>query len=403
MCKHFSFLLLFSLVGLFSCQNKQLTGKEKMEDFLYLYETLEANYPFFDLAKRKTGVDWLANKNEYIQKIKSTSSDTAYIRTLSSILGTLQDGHTDLFPTTYYDASAAIYNQAAVSFPEYMNWVKAIEKDSLRAKSWSDILRPDKTKKTSFEIAATEKRNSYSDTLLATKKIAIMNIPSFFGANATLDSAKIDHFLSHLQGVEKLIINLQGNGGGSTHYWQNFIVPRLINDTIKYPLYMAIKKGSINREYFSLYFKSDNDSIQEMNREDPFYPKIPDYFTDSSFRLVKQFIEIAPQDPVDFKGSIYLLVDNAVFSASEAFTYFAQTTGWATIAGSTTGGDGAGGGDPIVISLPRSGIKVRYGAFAGFNPDGSLNAEKGTTPDLFIFGRSAQERLDGLIYKLTEE
>jgi len=395
MNKYFLFSILLSFVLLFSCQKDQLSKKEKTEDFLYLYETLEANYAYFDLAKRKSGEDWLARKEEYIKKIQSTSNDTVYIRTLGAILGALQDGHTDLFPTLYYDPSS--YKIAATQMPQYISWAKANEKDSVRAKYWSNILKS-QTPKGMERRSVAEIKSFYSDTIMADKGIAIMNIPSFAGENVALDSLKIEQFLSNLQGANTLIINIQKNGGGSTHYWQEYIVPRLINDTIKYSLKIAIKKGAINQEYFYPYFESGS----EISQEDPFYPNIPNHFLDGSFRIVKHNIQIPPNNPVDFNGSIYLLVDDAVFSAAESFTVFCQETGWAKVVGRQTSGDGIGR-DPIVISLPNSGIKVRFVATAGFNADGSLNAEKGTTPDWLILGKTDRERLQNLIEKLTEK
>ncbi len=82
-----------------------------------------------------------------------------------------------------------------------------------------------------------------------------------------------------------------------------------------------------------------------------------------------------------FAGKIWLLVDEYVYSSSEAFTVFCKDTGFATIVGSPTGGDGIGI-DPVFLVLPNSGLIVRYSALFGLNPDGSSNEEFGTTPDL---------------------
>ena len=47
------------------CLN-QLTQKEKLDDFEYMYTILKENYPFFEVNKRVNGLDWLSNKDEYI-------------------------------------------------------------------------------------------------------------------------------------------------------------------------------------------------------------------------------------------------------------------------------------------------------------------------------------------------
>lgn len=396
MNKYLLSLILLLFITLFSCRKDQLSTKEKTEDFLYLYEVLDENYPYFDLAKRKYGVDWLAGRDKYLGMIRKTANDTIYMRSLKAILSELHDGHADMYPTVDYKVYLDAFKAIASEMPEFNPWRETLEKDSSCAKYWSEMLRT--TDRINIEEEkAKEIISKYSDTIIADKKIAIMSIPSFMGEFISLDSLRIDRFLTNLHKVNTLIINIQGNSGGSTHYWQSLIVPRLISDTIKYSYYLVIKEGAINRKFFPGYFEPGN----EIDKEDPFYKKIPDYFLDGSFRIIKDSTEIIPDNPVDFDGTIYLLVDDSVFSASEAFACFAQKTGWALVAGRQTSGDGIGR-DPIVISLPNSGIKVRFVGVGGFNADGSLNAEQGTTPDWLIVGKSKNARLEELIYKITE-
>ncbi|MFQ7454202.1 MAG: S41 family peptidase [Flavonifractor plautii] len=86
--------------------------------------------------------------------------------------------------------------------------------------------------------------------------------------------------------------------------------------------------------------------------------------------------------PSPFRGRIWVLVDESVYSASESFVLFCQQTGFATLVGRTTGGDGIGAMDPVYLQLPNSGILIQYTVPFGLNPDGSSNEEMGTTPDL---------------------
>ena len=86
-----------------------------------------------------------------------------------------------------------------------------------------------------------------------------------------------------------------------------------------------------------------------------------------------------------FNGKIYLLVDGEVFSSSETFAYFSKATKFATIIGERTGGDGIGT-DPLITTLPNSGISIRYTGEMGLNIDGSANEEMRTKPDFEIKG-----------------
>lgn len=57
---------------------KELTEKEKLEDFEYMYTILKENYPYFEVNKRQNGVDWLSKKNEYMDRIKASIDDESF-------------------------------------------------------------------------------------------------------------------------------------------------------------------------------------------------------------------------------------------------------------------------------------------------------------------------------------
>ena len=85
-------------------------------------------------------------------------------------------------------------------------------------------------------------------------------------------------------------------------------------------------------------------------------------------------------------------MDDAVYSSAESFAVWANATGLATLVGTRTGGDGIGF-DPLVVALPNSGIVVRFPADMGINPDGSVNEESQTVPDVVVHQTVADERV----------
>jgi C-terminal processing protease CtpA/Prc len=90
-------------------------------------------------------------------------------------------------------------------------------------------------------------------------------------------------------------------------------------------------------------------------------------------------IHYAPQDSIGFNGKIYLLIDGNVFSSAEAFATFAKSTGFATLVGENTGGDGIGI-DPAICALPNSGYTFRFPQQMGLTSDGSCDFEHKTDP-----------------------
>ena len=84
---------------------------------------------------------------------------------------------------------------------------------------------------------------------------------------------------------------------------------------------------------------------------------------------------------IKFKGNIYLLVDDSVYSSSETLASFCKETGLAKLVGTKTGGDGIGI-DPIQINLPNSGYVLRFPNNLGVTSSGSINELDKTSPDI---------------------
>jgi C-terminal processing protease CtpA/Prc len=160
---------------------------------------------------------------------------------------------------------------------------------------------------------------------------------------------------------------------------------------------MIIKDGSVNRSFFSKSFVEGH--ILNSNHK---FKKIPPELLNEDYYIVNSTDTINPSEPVKFKGKIFLLVSKTVFSSSEGFAQFCKSTRWATVVGEQTGGDG-NGRDPIIISLPESGLLLTYPALVGLNSDGSLNFETKTIPDIKIDADNSEERLDKLINYLIEK
>ncbi len=77
------------------------------------------------------------------------------------------------------------------------------------------------------------------------------------------------------------------------------------------------------------------------------------------------------------------MVDRRVYSSSESFAIFAKESGFATLIGEVTDGDG-GGIDPVLFKLPNSGLIVRMSSEMYLTPSGLCNEEHKTTPDYIV-------------------
>lgn len=380
------------------CQDIDLTQKEKVSDFFFLYETLENNYPFFGVKERLHKIDWLENKEEYLNRIKITENDFEYIKELKSILSDLKDGHVSFTPTLYHSNYIKIYKQVIEKdSSDYLQpWVDELEKIEIeRTQYWKsllDSLRSQKmTEQTTAKKPKPEKTYNFDFQKYSDNKIAVIKIKSFNHFNISKDQDTIFLFLKDISDCENLIIDIQGNGGGSTNYWKENLVSKLTNDTIFYKSYKAIKVGNHTDNFFK-HNQEDRNKVRDYN----FKNSIPKELVRDNYYIIEKEKSIVPNEPVLFNGNIYLLVDNDVFSSSEGFAMFCKASNWATVVGETTKG-GGGGTDPLVLALPNSGIIINFSGEMTLNPDFTINEEVKTIPEIVIEDSLKEEKLNTLI------
>lgn len=213
------------------------------------------------------------------------------------------------------------------------------------------------------------------------------------------DDKIILDFLKNVHDYPYLIIDIRGNGGGGDNYWMYNLVGHLINSYTPRTNYLAFRNGEYIKPFIDekLFFSNKPREIKYLppNKN---YPQ--ELFKDFD-KFIETTYEVPPSNTVGFKGKILLLVDGCVYSSSESFAAFAKSTKWATLIGTTTGGDGIGY-DPVIFSLPNSGLLIRFPCVMGLNPDGSANEETHTKPDIVI-EQSLNDTLEAIEAKAKGE
>lgn len=365
----------------------QLTMKEKMEDFESLYKVLEENYPFFDVNKRMNGVDWLANKNKYINMINMAVTEQQYEEALDIILKDLNNGHVDILRKDFY-----LFLRAALERIENMPaWKEQLGKPKTVIR-YSDINSTSANPETSEnQTISYITPNNISNTILFDKKVAYLRIATLNSFNIEEDMKVIRPFVESIKDYHALIIDIRGNGGGDSNYWSGNLVPMLINKPISYNNYYVYRGGDFSTEFIKNKLQKDYDNLKPINEiENEKLSNIPPELLYNYKYYLKSEEVIRPKDSIEFKGNIYLLVDRRVYSSSEMFASFAKDTGFATLVGEITGGDGIGQ-DPLVFSLPNSGYVMRFPMVMGLTADGSCNEEHKTIPDIKVAAERTQD------------
>ncbi|WP_175491784.1 S41 family peptidase [Paenibacillus sophorae] len=354
-----------------------LTEKQKLQDFDYMYDVLKDNYPFFGVNKRLHGVDWLANREEYRHWIKDTATDEEFAEELEYILLKLNNGHTQMVGLQDYSYMKGIYETASYFRP----WLEQMQKPAVLQRYGQENPRQQTheggtaSEADSTNVLGKISRVNIRTQILEEGRTAYLGLPSF--GMEYHDEPAIGEFLQKVKDYKTLIIDIRGNGGGSDAYWMDF-VPMLISKPISSNNYLLYRGGDYAEPFLKSRGMTDFNPISLLKRQH--LPNLPaEALTDFKNYQVET-LKLSPTNSGGFTGKIYLLVDHVVYSSAEKFAAFAKSTGFATLVGERTGGDGLGM-DPLVVALPNSGYVFRFSLQMGLNADGSCNDEVKTVPD----------------------
>ena len=372
---------------------KQLTKKEKIKDFEYMFKTIEEAYPFLEVNKRVNNVDWVANKEEYLEKIKNTTNDEEFIGAINQILSELNNDHTHLVNSKeLYEYFKSGYNQTG--------WYDFFDDEKVVSRYNSMKGNIENTKNTMVKKDVIVKD-------VVDKKVGYIYLPQMYGVYGDItekdiesDMKIIGDYIDTLENHKALIIDIRGNSGGSDAYWRS-VVSKIVSDDIESKGYLAFRSGN---KIMKDYLDKRNiivDSIENLPKD--LLENAPrEVMTDFS-EFMESKVVIESDNNSKFEGNIYLLVDGMVYSSSESFSIFCKDSGFATLIGERTGGDG-GGIDPILFDLENSGLIVRMASDMYLTGQGICNEEFKTTPDYKISNVTRTENFedDKCIQKVLE-
>ena len=195
------------------------------------------------------------------------------------------------------------------------------------------------------------------------------------------DIEVLNKYLDKIKNYDALIIDIQGNPGGDSTYWQDYLIPKITNRPLTQNVYSFMKKGKIFEDIFELYGYEDVtvDVMEELD-----FPEVTSEIAKKFDKYSFEAISVEPSEKsINFGGNVYLLVDRDVFSSAEALASFAKETGFATLVGEKTGGDGIGT-DPYQVDLPKTGYVMRFPKELGITERGVIDELEKTTPDIKI-------------------
>ena len=225
-----------------------LCTEDYLYDFDYAYEILETYYPFFEINKMENGIDWLNNKEYYENYIRESKDDWDFYNRMNDVLGELNNGHTGLIDESfamtlyisYYHTPKADWRHDFSKIYERENVRKRYNIDRQSVKNYINE-NIDNPSEDSSDI------DNLTTNIIIKNKLAYMKVNSMLGDLYRKNDEKVlAEFLQEIKNYSNLIIDIRGNGGGDSRYWQEFLLPKILDDDYQTINYSFIKAGNLN-------------------------------------------------------------------------------------------------------------------------------------------------------------
>lgn len=390
------------------------TKEMMMEDYDAYWDMLEQNCPLLQVIARQEGQTVKAMREQYRGKVEALEDGDA--AGFAAVLNYVQAakfhkiGHITLVSSTgYYRlmelpelANPAIYhmydNEKAKA---YYKWSMAQPEDqqfwTLVADEVDAVKKGDaapEENQASLQAAGTEfiRKNIEVNVKDGVPIIAIRSFAYPIGTEEKVVETIRSFCLDNL-GAEQIIIDIRNNTGGSDAAWQRGLQPLLEGRIWQERVVAALADTPVNRENWNGWPENEPDvhllplgSLGE-------YVDMGGVYKDDLQRADQLAVRTTLHDYTDrtdgsprFEGHVWLLCNKQNYSSAESLVQFCQSSGFATVVGERTAGNGGEVG-PMpyhFFQLPGSGMLVQYVPYYIFNRDGTCNQLQGTQPDIEV-------------------
>ena len=356
------------LIGLFAGISVSITFGEKseqkayVEDFDYMCNVIESEFIFLPLLAGE-GIDYEAVKSA--TRVEIESQDMTIEQFYSCINNMLSNGleskaHiTVLSPKTYEEIVAC---EDEYSSEEYMETFHSKQTEE----TYKNLLSSDDFRNVKGDSHPYEVCGRYVEEY----HTVIFYVPSFVDSDLVFDDNTVEDYLEGLgeKPIDHIVFDITGNKGGYCNCWmENIVAP--FGGKYEWDQELYFRASDILRNH--LLGNCSLDSKEEV------HGVLPGIGIDS---VIEEKYEICATPEKYQNAKRWVLVDEDVFSAADAFTAFCKNTGWATVVGRKTAGDGSA--KRIAVGLPNTGLIIAFSVMTTLNDKGDGNVVCGTNPDI---------------------
>ena len=200
-----------------------ISRKDALEDYDYLWETLEENYPFFGVAERKYGLDIQQLKQDYRRQLESMGKEIDFLefyQLMEECMGELKGmGHARITSLRSLQA-VLVAGQAQPGADSDWRIQNVISEEVKQRYQFLEEAEPESAYQAGSQNRLTFDRLS--------NEIAYLKIGSFDGQYIEQDRESILKFFRENADAPYLLIDICGNGGGNSEYWAyNLVGPNV--------------------------------------------------------------------------------------------------------------------------------------------------------------------------------
>jgi len=215
------------------------------------------------------------------------------------------------------------------------------------------------------------------------ESIGYIRVKAMVHAFIEADRDRIRRFLEESGGrYEKLVIDVRGNGGGSTFYAYDTLIRPFLTRPAAYRQVSGVRRKfreGLGQSAVERLRGGISTWAWEVKVE-PASP--PPGFDPGEWIFYGIDREVRPSDPYQFRGRLHVLIDRGTGSAAETYADAVKRMGLGTLVGERTAGGLGNYFMAETLRLPHSGIILRMEADLDLNPDGSIQELAGTRPDV---------------------
>lgn len=378
----------------FESVKTEFTTEELLEDYDALWDILETEYLFLPELERR-GVDVKSIKAETRKQISEQKMDVVafYVMLVDMMINLRGDdwfgiAHLGLVDTRSYELVHRGYSKE-----EVLDGLGRVVENLQTQKTYEKL--SEKFPESGETPAETKPIEGRYD---ANRKMVVFRVVSFHVPLEEKDGDFIQKYINTLDGapIEHIVFDITGNTGGFEHYWMDTIVSPF-GGSYDWERWWYLQDTTLTRNYCLGVFE-----LQPISQMPETHP-IPEFVRQLDLTHFIHFTEeLCWEETLSgdaLTAKRWVVMDNYSYSAADSFADFCKNTGWATLVGRRTGGDG-GATPPLYMALPNTGILVRFSAILAENASGNLNTLYGTSPD--YFSEVGEQPMDTL-YRLIEE